>query len=200
MLSEEETLEIKQKIISHIEKNFPEEQIEQAKSQIENMASPQLEKFLEDNKILIENSDNNCIFCSIASGKINSIKIGENNEAIAILEINPISRGHAIIIPKEHSRQIDKEIYSFADEIAEKIKSKLKPKRIESSKSKFFGHEIINLLPVYEDETINSPKKHAEFVDLEKIREELEKEEEQIPVPIPIEKKEEFLWLPKRIP
>ena len=200
MLSEEQTLEIKQKIISHIEKNFPEEQVEQAIAQIENMNSSQLEKFLEENKILTSNSENNCIFCSIASGQINSVKIGENEEAIAILEINPISRGHAMIIPKEHKKQIDKKIYDFSDEIAEKIKNKLKPKRIESSKSKFLGHEIINLLPIYGDETINSPKKHAEFEELEKIKTELEKEEEPIPVPIPIEKKEEFLWLPKRIP
>lgn len=200
MLSEEEADEIKAKIISHIEETFPEEKIEDAVLHIKKMKPEELEKFLEENKIIVKSDNVECVFCSIVSERINSVKIGEDENAVAVLEINPISKGHTIIIPKEHSRKIDQEIYSFEEKISEKIKKKLKPKKVESSKAKIFGHEIIQILPVYSDENLNSPKKHADFEELEKIRFELEKEEEPIPVPVPIEKKEEFLWLPKRIP
>lgn len=206
MLSEEEVEEIKEKIISHIKKTFPEEKADSAIEHIEGMNSEQLEKFLEENKILVGERENDCIFCLISSGNINSVKIGENKNAIAVLEINPVSRGHTIIIPKKHSQKIDSEIYSFSDEVSERIKNKLKPKRVDASKSKIFGHEIINLVPVYTDENINSPKNHAEISELEKIRNELERTEEvkekseETEEKIDEEEKQEFLWLPKRIP
>lgn len=43
-----------------------------------------------------------CIFCKIASGEIPAIKIYEDNYAIAIMDLNPNTKGHALIIPKEH--------------------------------------------------------------------------------------------------
>jgi histidine triad (HIT) family protein len=200
MLSEEEAGEIKAKIISHIEETFPEEKIEDAVLHIEKMEPHELEKFLEENKILVNNSNKECVFCSIASGLINSVKIDESENAVAVLEINPISKGHAIVIPKKHSDLADNKISEFAEKIAENIKKKFKPRKVEFSKSKIFGHEIISILPIYSNEDFSSEKKHAQFEELEKIKEELEREEKEIPVPIPIEKKEEFLWLPKRIP
>lgn len=201
MLSEEECAEIKEKIISHIEKTFPEDKIEDAVLHIEKMEPHELEKFLEENKILVgKDSNKECVFCSIISGAINSVKIEETKEAIAVLEINPISKGHTMIIPKNHSDLAENKIQSFAEEIAEKIKKKFKPRKVEFLKSKIFGHETISILPVYSNEDFNSEKKHAQFEELEKIKQEFEREEKEIPVPIPIEKKEEFLWLPKRIP
>jgi histidine triad (HIT) family protein len=43
-----------------------------------------------------------CIFCQIISGKVNSRKIYEDDSCIAILDINPANPGHALIMPKEH--------------------------------------------------------------------------------------------------
>lgn len=200
MLSEEEAGEIKAKIISHIEETFPEEKIEDAVVHIEKMNPEELEKFLEENKIIVKPDNVECVFCSIVSERINSVKIDENKKAIAVLEINPISKGHSMVIPKEHSHEADKEISSFAEKIGEKIKEKFKARKVEYSKSKIFGHEIISILPVYSNEDFNSEKKHAQIDELKKIKDELDKEDEEIPVPIPIVKKEEFLWLPKRIP
>lgn len=45
---------------------------------------------------------NNCIFCKIATGEIPCTKIYEDNEFIAFLDINPISEGHTLLIPKGH--------------------------------------------------------------------------------------------------
>lgn len=47
-------------------------------------------------------NDKNCIFCKIAKGEIKSEKITESNNFFAILDINPKSPGHTLIIPKKH--------------------------------------------------------------------------------------------------
>lgn len=44
-----------------------------------------------------------CLFCNIVKGDIPSHKIYENDKALAFLDINPISLGHSVIIPKEHA-------------------------------------------------------------------------------------------------
>jgi len=43
-----------------------------------------------------------CIFCQIISGKVPSKKIYEDDLSIAILDINPSTKGHVLLIPKEH--------------------------------------------------------------------------------------------------
>lgn len=47
-------------------------------------------------------ASNECVFCQIAKKKIPSLIIAENSKAIALLDINPVSDGHTIIIPKKH--------------------------------------------------------------------------------------------------
>jgi histidine triad (HIT) family protein len=46
---------------------------------------------------------NNCIFCAIASGEIPSFKVYEDDVVLAYLDINPFSKGHVLVIPKEHT-------------------------------------------------------------------------------------------------
>ena len=43
-----------------------------------------------------------CIFCKIANGTIPCYKVYEDNEVIAFLDVNPSSRGHTLVLPKEH--------------------------------------------------------------------------------------------------
>ncbi|MCA9478386.1 MAG: HIT domain-containing protein, partial [Nanoarchaeota archaeon] len=44
----------------------------------------------------------NCIFCKIISGEVPGAKIFENDTTVSILDINPATKGHALIMPKEH--------------------------------------------------------------------------------------------------
>jgi len=206
MLSEEEIQEIKQKIISQIESTFPIEQVANARRQVEVMNPEELEKFLERNKMIISDEENNkeegneCVFCSIASEKIKSVKIAENKKAIAVLEINPISIGHSLIIPKEHSEKPSKEVLRLAKKVSEILKKKLNPKNIEISKSRLFGHEVISLLPVYANENFNSERRHTTVQELETVKEDLEKKIEKAPKKPKVEKIKEIFHLPKRIP
>jgi diadenosine tetraphosphate (Ap4A) HIT family hydrolase len=204
MLDEEQTKEIKQKIISHIEKTFPEEQKESAKKQLEEMNSEQFEAFLEKNN-LIKDMNAGCVFCSIVSDNIKSCKIAENESAIAVLEINPISKGHSIILAKEHNLESNTRLLDLAKEVSSLLKERLNAKEVKIEENILFGHKLVNILPVYNNEDFNSPKIQTNLEELEKIKKELEKKQEIIkkiksPRKPRVKKIKEKLWLPKRIP
>lgn len=61
--------------------------------------------------------DENCIFCKIAAGEIPSKTIYEDESFRVILDLNPATRGHALIIPKSHSANL----YELPDETAEDV-------------------------------------------------------------------------------
>lgn len=46
---------------------------------------------------------NNCVFCAIAAGEIPSFKVYEDELVLAYLDINPVSEGHTLVIPKAHT-------------------------------------------------------------------------------------------------
>lgn len=58
--------------------------------------------------------DENCIFCKIAAGEIPSKTIYEDESFRIILDLNPATKGHALIIPKSHSANL----YELPDETA----------------------------------------------------------------------------------
>jgi len=47
-----------------------------------------------------------CIFCKIIRGEIPSQKVFENDEVLAFLDINPLSTGHTVVIPKRHAERL----------------------------------------------------------------------------------------------
>ena len=47
-------------------------------------------------------TDDNCIFCKIAGGVIPSTTLYEDEDFRVILDLGPASRGHALILPKQH--------------------------------------------------------------------------------------------------
>ena len=50
--------------------------------------------------------ENNCIFCKIIAGKIPCIKVYENSQVLAFLDISPVNPGHTLVMPKKHSETI----------------------------------------------------------------------------------------------
>ncbi|MBA3064265.1 HIT family protein [Candidatus Woesearchaeota archaeon] len=47
-----------------------------------------------------------CIFCKIVRGEIPSNKVYENKNFFAFLDIGPVNRGHTLIIPKKHYKNL----------------------------------------------------------------------------------------------
>lgn len=60
--------------------------------------------------------DDNCIFCKIANGEIPSATLYEDEDFRVILDLGPASKGHALILPKEHYANL----YELSDELAAK--------------------------------------------------------------------------------
>jgi hypothetical protein len=212
MLSKEQEVQIKQQIFQQIDSSFPEDKKAEAKAQLDAMNAEQLEEFLKQNNMVQSGAEGasgtggvgaagtNCIFCSIVSGDIPSHKVEGTKDAIAILEINPISKGHTIIIPKKHSEKIPKTAEKLAEKVSKLLKEKLKPKDVIISPATLFGHGIINVLPVYKDETLESEKSKASPDELDATLKKILQEEKK-PIKKPKPKKiKEKLWLPKRIP
>jgi histidine triad (HIT) family protein len=47
-----------------------------------------------------------CIFCKIVAGDLPATKIDEDEHTLAFMDINPWTRGHALVIPKEHATDL----------------------------------------------------------------------------------------------
>jgi histidine triad (HIT) family protein len=85
-------------------------------------------------------ADPNCIFCKIVAGEIPSHKIDDDDKTLAFMDVNPWTRGHALVIPKEHSRNIydiDPADLAAATATAQRVAQRLRER---------LGAEGINLL------------------------------------------------------
>ena len=49
---------------------------------------------------------NDCIFCKIVAGDIPCFKIFESDAVLSFMDINPLADGHALVIPKVHSKNV----------------------------------------------------------------------------------------------
>jgi histidine triad (HIT) family protein len=103
------------------------------------------------------------IFARIASGEINSYKIAEDDNFFAFLDINPLVKGHTLVIPKkeiDYIFDIDDDLYAayhmFAKRIAKALKKAVPCKRIGIA---VIGLEVphahIHLVPLNSMEDIN---------------------------------------------
>lgn len=73
--------------------------------------------------------DENCIFCKIIAGEIPSNTIYEDDDFKVILDVSPASKGHALILPKNHVADIfsiDEELAAKAMKLAKKLATHMK--------------------------------------------------------------------------
>jgi len=50
--------------------------------------------------------DDDCIFCKIIRGEIPCFRVLDDDDVLGFMDVNPIAPGHALIIPKHHSKDI----------------------------------------------------------------------------------------------
>lgn len=73
--------------------------------------------------------DCNCIFCKIANGEIPSTTLYEDDDFRVILDLGPATRGHALLLPKNHFAnlfELDDETAQKAILVAKKMAGKMK--------------------------------------------------------------------------
>ena len=163
-LTEEQAEKIKEHLLKQLA-NIPEDRRDQVKEQLESMTTSQVEEFVEQNKL--NHLNNQCIFCSIVEGENPSFKVAEDEENIAILEINPLSKGHTLIVPKKHSENLPASSQEFAKKVAERLKERFKPKEISANAIKIMEHPLIEVIPLYGNETERKPASEIELKEVQ---------------------------------
>ncbi len=84
--------------------------------------------------------EENCIFCKIANGGIPSVTLYEDEDFRVILDLGPATRGHALLLPKEHY----KDLFELEDEMAKKVL--VRAKRIAGRMKDALGADGMNLV------------------------------------------------------
>ena len=160
----------------------------------------------EQIEFLKQHQTQQCLFCGIVLGSISSYKIYEDDEFLAVLDINPANLGHVIIISKIHVKniyEVNSKIFDLANLIAKKMKEKLDAdSNIFVANGENAGqkveHVIVHIIPRYKDDNINltwqtrkvSQDKLNEILLILKIQEE-KKETKKEKIIIKVDKKKE---------
>jgi histidine triad (HIT) family protein len=171
-LSSEQLKQIKEQLLKQLDQ-LPPQQADSIRQQIQTMNDSEFEEFLIRNKMIrapeegdeieTEGSEEGkggkqeCVFCSIIQGKIPSHKLDENKKSIAVLEINPLSKGHSLILSRDHDK-LPSSAFILANKIAKRIKSKFKPEEVKIENSQMMGHQVIQIIPLYKDQKLEKKK------------------------------------------
>ena len=106
-----------------------------------------------------------CIFCKIVAGEIPAAKVYEDQEVLAFLDITQVTKGHTLVIPKKHYRnllemddQASARLFSVIPKIAAHLKQILAAEGLnvinnnEQAAGQTVFHTHIHLLPRYNAE------------------------------------------------
>ena len=101
-----------------------------------------------------------CLFCKIINGDIPSYTLYEDDDVLCFLDINPLSKGHTLVIPKKHYKDINdiplEELNSINDaskKIVKLLTNTYKPNGIKLIQNNGSVQEIkhyhLHIIPVY---------------------------------------------------
>lgn len=165
--------EIRKNLIEQASK-LPAEQADELKKKIEAMNEEELMAVVKSQS---------CLFCEIIAGRIETFKIYESENIIAILDINPVSRGHMIVMPKKHFQFLSQmpneliyEIFSFVKTISLLLVKVMNSQGVTISimqgMEQNVPHIAVNIIPRYKDDKLNflAERQKADKEELERTR------------------------------
>lgn len=127
----------------------------------------------------------NCIFCKIAAGELPSKTIYEDGEFRVILDLGPVTKGHALILPKSHAanlfelpEDVASKVMVLAKKLGIQMKENLKADGLNlvqnngEAAGQTVGHFHLHLIPRYENDGqhIMGDPKEVTQEELEEIR------------------------------
>ncbi|TCK93122.1 histidine triad (HIT) family protein [Natranaerovirga hydrolytica] len=133
-------------------------------------------------------SSKNCIFCNIISGDMKSATVFENSEFKVIMDRFPASKGHTLIMPKEHVENIfdietdvASRLFALATQISKILKQTLNCEGMNvlqnngSIAGQTVDHFHLHLMPRYKDDKININWENLQVTeeDLEEVAKEI---------------------------
>jgi histidine triad (HIT) family protein len=120
-------------------------------------------------------SDDDCLFCKIAAGELQAEIVQEDEHTVAFMDINPWTRGHALVIPRRHSRNLyeidDGDLHRTAaasQRLAERMRDRLGCDGVnllnacEPAAWQSVFHFHIHVIPRYEDDPLQLPTRPEE--------------------------------------
>jgi histidine triad (HIT) family protein len=187
-LTDEQVVEIKKQLLAQIDK-LPPEQAGDLRAQIEEASNEEIEEFLKAQSQARGGAEQSkCIFCEIIAGRIESVKIYEDPDIIVIMEIMPATKGHLLILPKQHFQSIQEipdkilhKLFYFVKAVSPILTHLLDAKALSIYipqgvlAGQRIQHFVINLVPRYEGDGVAFDWEHkkADIKDLQKIAEKI---------------------------
>jgi len=114
--------------------------------------------------------DPDCLFCKIVAGEIPATIVAEDERTIAFMDINPATRGHALVIPRAHVRDVHeidpedlKAVAAVAQQIAAKARERLGADGVNllnsngSAAWQTVFHFHMHVIPRYEGDPLRLP-------------------------------------------
>lgn len=166
--------------------NLPKEKQQQELARFLKKLTPGQIEFLKRNQVM--GSGGGCIFCSIVEGKVSSKVVYEDGMVLAILDINPASRGHTLVLPKKHyvitAMMPDKEIehlFKVANKISKELFESLKAEGSNilvangQIAGQNVGHVVVHVIPRYNGDGLDFgwQGKKMEEKELDEVRKKL---------------------------
>ncbi|MFQ3308501.1 MAG: histidine triad (HIT) family protein [Candidatus Nanohaloarchaea archaeon] len=125
-----------------------------------------------------------CIFCQIIDGELPGHKVYEDDKVVAFLDAHPVSKGHTLVVPKEHVDDIhEAENMSYMWKPLVKVSNAVKEKfgaegvNIAQNNGEKAGQEVFHLhfhvTPIYDGNELDITYNRSELEEGEAIAEEL---------------------------
>ena len=112
---------------------------------------------------MVEEGRQGCIFCDIVEGKAEAYKVYEDDRSLGILDINPFTQGHCLVISKRHipwwhdlNEEETESLFSAARVIAQKITKAFHPDFVcMYARGRRIPHTHIFLVPTYSGDLLD---------------------------------------------
>jgi histidine triad (HIT) family protein len=101
--------------------------------------------------------DSGCVFCEIAAGRAPAYIVAENELAYALLDIQPLSEGHCLVVPRRHvpwwddlTEEETNAVFRLARETARKIRAAFEPDMVTMYvRGRRVPHTHVFLVPTF---------------------------------------------------
>ncbi len=111
-----------------------------------------------------------CLFCKIVAGDVPSVRVQEDERTVAFMDINPATRGHLIVVPREHAtglHDIDPEDLNACTVAAQQLAGRM-PGKLGADGVNLLNcagraawqtvfHFHLHVIPRYEDDPLRLP-------------------------------------------
>jgi histidine triad (HIT) family protein len=115
-------------------------------------------------------SESDCLFCKIIAGDLPSQRVDEDEKTVAFMDINPATRGHALVVPRRHARnllEIEPDelaaVAVAAQRLAKRVTDRLGAEGVNLLNScgavawQTVFHFHVHVIPRYEDDPLRLP-------------------------------------------